>query len=304
MPGGESTTMLKLLRYENLFDDLAEFGRAKPIFGTCAGAILMAKDVTNPAQESLGLIDIEVERNAYGRQIDSRVVEIEPAPEFEKRTAPGQLEAVFIRAPIIRRSMTERARAGRIRGRPGAGRAGPPPGRDVPPGADEGSPGTFPVPGDAVIPTPKKRVLFVCIGNACRSQMAEAFARAYGSDVADRRQRRCLLPRWHVATDTIRAMEEKNIDIRDHFPKSLRHLGRAEFDLVVNMSGMFLPATVGEHVVDWEVADPVYMDYSEHCEIRDDIEQRVMKLVLELRRAPRTQFRGQGSGRLGRVSVC
>src|SRR2546421_9392989 len=55
IPGGESTTMLKLLRYEGLFDELAEFGRNKPVFGTCAGAILMAKDVSNPAQESLGL---------------------------------------------------------------------------------------------------------------------------------------------------------------------------------------------------------------------------------------------------------
>ena len=103
IPGGESTTMLKLLRYENLFDDLAEFGRRKPVFGTCAGAILMAKEVESPAQESLGLVDIAIERNAYGRQIDSRVVELDPDPEFEKRTAPGKLEAVFIRAPIIRR---------------------------------------------------------------------------------------------------------------------------------------------------------------------------------------------------------
>ncbi|MCX6631291.1 MAG: pyridoxal 5'-phosphate synthase glutaminase subunit PdxT [Candidatus Solibacter sp.] len=104
LPGGESTTMLKLLRYENLFDDLAEFGRRKPVFGTCAGAILMARDVTNPAQESLGLMDIAVERNGYGRQMDSRVVDLDPAEEFEKRTAAGKLEAVFIRAPIIRQT--------------------------------------------------------------------------------------------------------------------------------------------------------------------------------------------------------
>jgi 5'-phosphate synthase pdxT subunit len=104
LPGGESTTMLKLLRHENLFDELAEFGRRKPVFGTCAGAILMATDVTNPSQESLRLMDIAVERNAYGRQLDSRVVELDPAPEFEMRTAPGRLEAVFIRAPIIRRA--------------------------------------------------------------------------------------------------------------------------------------------------------------------------------------------------------
>jgi 5'-phosphate synthase pdxT subunit len=102
LPGGESTTMLKLLRQENLFDDLAEFGRRMPVFGTCAGAILMATGVTHPAQESLGLMDIGVERNAYGRQLDSRVVELDPSPEFQSRTSPGKLEAVFIRAPIIR----------------------------------------------------------------------------------------------------------------------------------------------------------------------------------------------------------
>jgi 5'-phosphate synthase pdxT subunit len=103
IPGGESTTMLKLLRYEGLFDDLAEFGRRKPMFGTCAGAILMAREVSHPSQESLGLVDIAVERNGYGRQIDSRVVEIDTTENFQQRTAPGKLEAVFIRAPIIRR---------------------------------------------------------------------------------------------------------------------------------------------------------------------------------------------------------
>ena len=104
LPGGESTTMLKLLRQENLFDDLAEFGRRKPMFGTCAGAILMAAEVTNPPQESLGLMDIDVERNAYGRQLDSRVVDLDPEEDFQQRTVPGKLEAVFIRAPIIRRA--------------------------------------------------------------------------------------------------------------------------------------------------------------------------------------------------------
>ncbi len=109
IPGGESTTMLKLLRYENLTETLTEFGQNKPIFGTCAGAILLAGEVTNPAQESLGLVDIGIERNAYGRQIDSRVTEISPELEFEQRTNPGKLEAVFIRAPIIRR-VGERAK--------------------------------------------------------------------------------------------------------------------------------------------------------------------------------------------------
>src|SRR5438874_13840533 len=78
IPGGESTTMLKLMNYEDLLKPIADFGRRKPMFGTCAGAILMASQVSNPAQESLRVMDISVERNAYGRQIDSRVVEIEP----------------------------------------------------------------------------------------------------------------------------------------------------------------------------------------------------------------------------------
>ncbi len=104
IPGGESTTMLKLLHYDGLLEPLAEFARNKPVFGTCAGAILLAREVSNPAQESLALIDIDVERNAYGRQLESRVTELETEPEFQRRTAPGKLEAVFIRAPIIRRT--------------------------------------------------------------------------------------------------------------------------------------------------------------------------------------------------------
>ncbi len=95
IPGGESTTMLKLLLDEGLFEPIAQFGAQKPIFGTCAGAILLASEVLNPRQQSLGLIDVSIERNAYGRQIDSRIVKIE---------LEGQpTEAVFIRAPIIRR---------------------------------------------------------------------------------------------------------------------------------------------------------------------------------------------------------
>jgi 5'-phosphate synthase pdxT subunit len=104
LPGGESTTMLKLMRYEGLMEPLAAFGRSKPMFGTCAGAILMATEVRGPAQASLGLMDMEIERNAYGLQIDSRIVEIEPDAELTRRTAAGKLEAVFIRAPVIRRT--------------------------------------------------------------------------------------------------------------------------------------------------------------------------------------------------------
>ncbi|HUP02746.1 MAG TPA: pyridoxal 5'-phosphate synthase glutaminase subunit PdxT [Bryobacteraceae bacterium] len=102
LPGGESSTMLKLLRYDDLFDAVSEFGRRKPVFGTCAGAILLATHVHSPEQESLGLMDFDIERNAYGRQLDSRVAQIEPEAEFTGRAGAGNLEAVFIRAPIIR----------------------------------------------------------------------------------------------------------------------------------------------------------------------------------------------------------
>lgn len=92
IPGGESTTMLKLLDVEGLTSAVREFGEKKPIYGTCAGAILLAHEVTHPHQASLDLMDITVERNAYGRQIDSRIAKID-----------GDFEAVFIRAPKIRK---------------------------------------------------------------------------------------------------------------------------------------------------------------------------------------------------------
>jgi len=118
IPGGESTTMMKLLEEEKLLDPLREFGREHPIFGTCAGAILLAShvinplqaSVANPSQASLGLMDMEVERNAYGRQLDSRIArlhvarsEAEGEGESESDNVRGDMEAVFIRAPIIRR---------------------------------------------------------------------------------------------------------------------------------------------------------------------------------------------------------
>src|SRR4051812_31443267 len=104
IPGGESTTMLKLLNMMNLVEPLAEFVATKPVFGTCAGAILLATEVLNPSQQSFGAMDLTVERNAYGRQIDSRVAHISPGPDFQKRVGEGDVEAVFIRAPIIRRT--------------------------------------------------------------------------------------------------------------------------------------------------------------------------------------------------------
>ncbi len=98
VPGGESTTMLKFFSAEGLGAAIKGFAEMrKPIFGTCAGAILLAKEVLNPPQEHLDLIDITIERNAYGRQIDSSVLQGE-CPELSARP----IEMVFIRAPIIR----------------------------------------------------------------------------------------------------------------------------------------------------------------------------------------------------------
>ena len=95
LPGGESTTILKFLEKMEFFEALEKFGVEKPVFGTCAGAILLAREVRNPAQRSLGLLDAVVERNAYGRQIDSAILNVDTA------LAGGPLEMVFIRAPRL-----------------------------------------------------------------------------------------------------------------------------------------------------------------------------------------------------------
>ena len=133
-------------------------------------------------------------------------------------------------------------------------------------------------------PGEKKKILFVCLGNACRSQMAEAFARAYGSDVLVAASAG-LTPASAVAPDTTRAMREKNIELKDHFPKHIKQLGRARFDVVVNMSGTDLESAPGAELISWAVDDPIRKDYKRHCEVRDEIERRVMNLVLEIRRA-------------------
>lgn len=98
IPGGESTTMLKFIEDETLTEPITYFAsQGKPIFGTCAGAILLAREVYNPTQASLGLIDIGIQRNGYGRQVDSFIAQAETS--FEG----GSLETVFIRAPRINR---------------------------------------------------------------------------------------------------------------------------------------------------------------------------------------------------------
>lgn len=95
IPGGESTTFLKFLERDGFLGALREYVAAKPVFGTCAGCILLAKEVVHPAQASLGVLDATVERNAYGRQIDSSI------ETGETKLEGGPLEMVYIRAPRI-----------------------------------------------------------------------------------------------------------------------------------------------------------------------------------------------------------
>jgi pyridoxal 5'-phosphate synthase pdxT subunit len=99
MPGGESTTMLKLMSIYGLVDPIKQFvANGGGVFGTCAGVILMANKVTNPEQSSFGFMDVDVKRNAYGRQLDSFITNIDAKPLGDQ-----PLEAVFIRAPGVER---------------------------------------------------------------------------------------------------------------------------------------------------------------------------------------------------------
>ena len=95
IPGGESSTFLNFLVEQGFLEKLAQFVRTKPAFGTCAGAILLAKEVENPPQPSLGVLDIRVRRNAYGRQVDSSI------RQGHTKLGEQPLEMVFIRAPRI-----------------------------------------------------------------------------------------------------------------------------------------------------------------------------------------------------------
>ena len=95
LPGGESTTMLRFLEKHQFFDALKDYCNVHPVFGTCAGTILLAREVRHPAQRSLGILDAVVERNAYGRQIDSTILLADTS------LGGSPLEMVFIRAPRI-----------------------------------------------------------------------------------------------------------------------------------------------------------------------------------------------------------
>lgn len=142
----------------------------------------------------------------------------------------------------------------------------------------------------------KKSVLFVCIGNACRSQMAEGFARAYGSDVIEAASAG-LGPAAYIPPSTVEVMEEKNIDLDGQFPKGLDGLSVREFDAIINMSGHRLPPGVSGPVEEWKIRDPIGEDEEFYREVRDQIETLVMRLIVAARVERDAQSEGDATRR-------
>lgn len=126
------------------------------------------------------------------------------------------------------------------------------------------------------------RVLFLCIGNAIRSQMAEGFARHYGSDVMIARSAG-LNPATNIMPMTRKVMAERNIDLGDVLPKPVSDHQSEPFDLVVNISGRAAPAELRAPVREWKVKDPMGQKEDAYRIAADEIERLVMQLILELR---------------------
>jgi len=129
----------------------------------------------------------------------------------------------------------------------------------------------------------RPRVLFVCIGNACRSQMAEAFARTYGASVVEPASAG-LSPAGWISPITALLMLEKNITLESQFSKGLDQVG-TDFDLIVNMSAESFPVSGSVPVREWVVEDPIGLPFAEHRAIRDQIELLVRGLLAELQSA-------------------
>lgn len=129
------------------------------------------------------------------------------------------------------------------------------------------------------------KVLFVCVGNTCRSQMAEALARHLASDVIEPSSAG-LSPFGRIVDTTRRVLLERGVSVDGQWSKGLREVNPERADLVVNMTGM--PGTAlfsNARVVDWDVGDPYGEDMSVYREIRDEIEERVTELAQRLRNA-------------------
>jgi len=138
--------------------------------------------------------------------------------------------------------------------------------------------------------TARKRVLFVCIGNSCRSQMAEAFARVYGRDVMDPHSAG-VAPSSIIAPMTKQVLGEKNLTVGDQFPKGLDMMARVPFDIVVNMSGAKI-SLPNARMIEWPVVDPIGQKDEVYRAVAEKIEGLVMRLVIELRGELRGEFHG------------
>jgi arsenate reductase (thioredoxin) len=128
----------------------------------------------------------------------------------------------------------------------------------------------------------KPRVLFVCLGNACRSQMAEGFLRAWAGTLLEV-ESAGLMPLGEVPEETRAAMAEIGIPIETHTSKGIEVFRLQTFDVVVNMSGLPLPRPFAEGAREWKVADPYMRGEQSYRRVRDEIGERVKVLLAELR---------------------
>jgi arsenate reductase (thioredoxin) len=126
--------------------------------------------------------------------------------------------------------------------------------------------------------------------------MAEGFARKYGSDVLQPSSAG-FAPANIVQPLTKKVMEAKNINIDGQFPKDLDQVGVAQFDLIVNMSGSKLPDRISAEVREWNVQDPIGQSEDTYVQVRDQLENQVMRLILDLRRDARKRVEPKGSAR-------
>lgn len=131
------------------------------------------------------------------------------------------------------------------------------------------------------------KVLFLCVANSVRSQMAEAFARAYGGDFLDSASAGVACS---VTIDPMarQVMRERSLSLDSQFSKGLDEVDLGDFDLVINMSGLPLPSSVKAQVRAWSVADPVGGKEKDYRRAAANIEELVIRLIQELRQQPET----------------
>ncbi len=169
---------------------------------------------------------------------------------------------------------------GSSRLRPQAG--GPPVPAQAPPAREYTGPVVFHTPPKIERTPGLKRVLFVCIGNSCRSQMAEGFAKTLGHDCMDVYSAGTN-PAPIVQDETHFTMRKRGIVLQGQFPKGIELWSRQPFDIVVNMSGQTLPRMNAARVIEWKVRDPIGRPDEVYEAVADQIEGLVMGLIAELR---------------------